>query len=135
VLQIALCTGGSWRLHNCFDGLKVNPKNVPPILIIPERSYAETDVEVNGHTYKRQKIEVLMLRGCEEMCRTLRPGFVSLSPTCVQTYLYLYSPDAEEMCYLFELKYAETAERWRENSRYEVPPLLVVEHTCAHPSE
>jgi hypothetical protein len=71
VLQIALCTGGSWRLHNYSDGLKVNPKNTPAILIIPERSYVETDVEVNGHTYKRQKIEVLMyfmsLRGCEDL--------------------------------------------------------------------
>jgi hypothetical protein len=44
----------SWRFHNYFDGLKVKPANTPPILIRPEKSYVAANVEVNGHTYKRQ---------------------------------------------------------------------------------
>jgi hypothetical protein len=51
---------GSWRFHHYFDGLKVKPKGIPPILIRPERIYVETDVEVNRKIYKRQKIDVIM---------------------------------------------------------------------------
>jgi hypothetical protein len=69
---------GSWRFHNYFDGLNVKPTGIPPILIRPERSYVETDVEVNGNIYKRQRIDVIMdftsVKGCQEICRTLKPG-------------------------------------------------------------
>jgi hypothetical protein len=51
---------GSCRFHDYFDGLRVIPQGIPPMLIRPERNYVETDVEVNGHTYKRQKTDVRM---------------------------------------------------------------------------
>jgi hypothetical protein len=128
---------GSWRFHRYFDGLKVKPVGVLPILIRPERIYVEADSEIKGHTYTRQRIDVLMgftsPAGCQEICRALKPGFVSLSPTRVRTHIY--SANAEEMCYFFELKYAKTAEKWQLNRRYRVPPLLVVEHNCPYPSE
>jgi hypothetical protein len=44
------------------------------------RKYLEKDVEVNGHTHPRPRIDVIMdftsVKGCEEICRTLRPGFI-----------------------------------------------------------
>jgi hypothetical protein len=63
----------SWDFRNYFDGLKVLPKNIPPLLIRPQRSYVAIDVEVNGHTYKRQRIDVLIeftsQAGCKEICK------------------------------------------------------------------
>jgi hypothetical protein len=52
----------SWDFHNHFDGLNVRPKKVPPTVIIPVKSYVETDVEVNGHVYKRRRIDVIIFR-------------------------------------------------------------------------
>jgi hypothetical protein len=69
------------------------------MIIRPEKIYVETDVEVNGHTYKRRRIDVLMDFTSEKGCEEMRPGFVCLSPTRVCTYIY--SPNAEQMCYFF----------------------------------
>jgi hypothetical protein len=59
------------------------------MLIRPQRSYVAIDVDVNGHTYKRQRIDVLIgftnPAGCKEICKSLRPGFIWLSRTRVQT--------------------------------------------------
>jgi hypothetical protein len=106
---------GSWRFHDYFDGLKVKPKNIPPMLIRPEKSYVETDVEVNGNIIKRQRIDLIMdftsVKGCED-------PEAWLSPTRVRTHIY--STDPVEMGHFFELKYAETAKKWRLKRRYKV---------------
>jgi hypothetical protein len=45
-----------------------------------------------------------------------------VAPKQVRTYIYCIN--AEKMCYYFELKHAETAQHWVNNS-VEVPALLV----------
>jgi hypothetical protein len=89
-----------WDFHNYFDGLKVKPKAIPPMLIRPERSYVTIDVEVNGHTYKQQRIDVLIdftsVKGCKEICKSVKPGFIGLSPTCILTHIY--SENVVHMC-------------------------------------
>jgi hypothetical protein len=58
------------RAYDCH----IAPKGIPPMLIRPEGSYVETDVEVNG----RQRIDVLIdftsRAGCDEICSSLKPG-------------------------------------------------------------
>jgi hypothetical protein len=60
-------------LHNYFDGLKVKPKAISFMLIRPERSYVTIDVEVNDHTYKRQRIDVFIdftsVKCYKEICK------------------------------------------------------------------
>jgi hypothetical protein len=108
--------------------LKVKPSNVPPMLIIPVKSYVETDVEVNGHVYKRRRIDVIMYfsspKGCDTVSRTLKPGFVQS-----QFKTHIYAGNAERMCYFFGLKYELTAQKWR-GRNYSTPALRVVEHNC-----
>jgi hypothetical protein len=49
------------------------------MVIRPEKSYVATNVEVNGHTYTRQRIDA-------EISKRLRPGYEEVSPTCVRTH-------------------------------------------------
>jgi hypothetical protein len=127
----------SWNFHNYFDGLKVNPKGIPPMLIRLVMSYVAKDIEVNGNRYPWRRIDVIMdfmsVKGCEEMCRTLRPGFIMINTTQVRTWIY--SKDPEEMCHFFSLKYQETVAKWGIRNRYVVPPQFTVRHGCPYPSE
>jgi hypothetical protein len=104
---------------------------------VPHVTYVAIDVEVSGHTYKRQRIDVLIdftsESGCKAICRTLKPGFICLSSTQVQTHIC--SVNAVEMCNFLKLKYADTAEKWWRRRRYTVLPLLQVRHGCRYPSE
>jgi hypothetical protein len=60
------------------------------LIVRPEKSYLAANVQVNGHAYKRQRIDVLMdftnADGCREISRRLRPGFVGVSPTRVRAH-------------------------------------------------
>jgi hypothetical protein len=103
-----------------MDGWITKP-NTPLVTVRLEKA---THIEVNGHTYKRQRIDVLMdftsPDGCTELSNRLRKGHEGVNPTHSRTYIY--SSNARGMCHYLELKHAQTAGE----VDVPVPPLLNV---------
>jgi hypothetical protein len=123
----------SWKFHQYFNGLTTHPKTIPSLIVRPERTYKANSFVVRGQTIKRHRIDVLMdftsEAGLNEIASTLNDGYEVLSPKGLRTYIH--ARDANMMCKLFTLKYAETAEQWAAAS-LDVPDLLTVEYNCSH---
>jgi hypothetical protein len=64
---------------------------LPLMIGTPERACMETKAEINGHTFKRQRVDASVgftsEEGCTEMRTRLRE-FQGVTATCTRTHVY-----------------------------------------------
>jgi hypothetical protein len=109
---------------------------VPLVLVRPEWVYEATTFLIGGQEHIRYRIVVLMdftsEAGLQQLLPFLHDGAEKRSPKRLRTYIH--TPDPEEMCGFFRLKYDETIELWKKKGvvGYELP-FLNVEYNRKHP--
>jgi hypothetical protein len=125
----------SWLFHQYFDGL-VTEDNIPLVLVRPEMVYEGATYSFKGQDHILHRIVVVMdftsEAGLNQLLPFLHDGAEVQSSKRLRTYIH--SPDPEEMCGFFKLKYDETMEVWDNKSIAErTLPFDEVVYDCKYP--